>query len=119
MKKKISLSIAEWIIYIGFGLLTLWGLVYLILGFTCNFVNYNSDLFLADKHLKETTAGMGFLTQGILIMACGLLVIIITLLVTSKKSDREFEKSQRRAARMSQRGTNVVEAEVSEVPSEK
>lgn len=119
MKNKAKLSIAEWIIYIGFGLLSLWGIVYIIFGCTCNFVNYKSALAGTDTYLRQTSGGMGFLEQGILILVCGLLVIVTTLLITSKKSDREFEKTQRRAARISQRKNPVADAEVSEIPSEK
>jgi len=97
-----------------FGAIGVWGFVYLCLGFACNFVNYNSGLAGANKYLMSVASHLGFLDQGIIITAVSVIAIVITLLVTSKKSDREYEKKQRRAARFSQRNAEVIDAEVAE-----
>ena len=113
MKKKLPVTIVELVIYILSGLMGLWGLTYLALGMACSFISHESDLYKADLHLKATTGQMGFLWQGLLVLGIAVLVGVVTLLITAKKSDREFEKSQRRAARLKK--NNVVDAEVSEV----
>lgn len=100
MKKKLPLSIFEIVAYSILLLLGIWGLVYTILGVAVEFSTYKSALVAADKGLKENTAGMGFLFQGFLIMGVALVPALIILLVNAKKSDRDYEKAQRRAARL-------------------
>lgn len=118
MKKKLKVSVFEIVAYSILGLLALWGIVYLCLGFACNFVHYDSALLAQDKAFRAIN-GLGFLEQGIIILVVAVIVFVVVLLTTSKKSDREYEKTQRRAARMSQRRAGVVDAEVEEIPAEK
>ena len=116
-KKKIKGSlIAEIIIYSLFGLMAVWGLTYIVLGVLVEgrVVAYDSPLANVNKLFAQN--GIGFLAQGLIILAVALLVIVVTLLVAAKSSDREFEKEQRRIlARQNRRkGGNqeFVEAEV-------
>lgn len=113
--KKLPVSVFELVIYIGFGLMALWGITYICLGIACNFISYKSDLWGANEYLKATTSDLGFLKQGILVLTIAAVVIVTVLLLNAKKSDKEYEKSQRRAARLSQRTSSFVDAEVSEI----
>ena len=117
MKKKLPLSIPEIIIYSVSGLFGLWALTYIALGISCEFISYKSALYIADEAMKGGTAGFGFLYQGFIILAVAVLLSVITLLVTAKKSDRDFEKAQRRAARLKKK-PEVVDAEVAPVEEE-
>ena len=117
MKKKLPLSIFEIVSYSLLLLLGLWGLVYVILGVVAsmNFGAYDDSLVKADIALKASTSGMGFLLQGLLIMVCAVVPAVIILLVNAKKSDRDFEKAQRRAARLAKSEPKVVEVEATPV----
>lgn len=114
MKKKLHFSIFELVSYIVAGLFALWGLTYISLGVASEYAGVKSALREADVHLKETTGNMGFLYQGLLVLFIGIAISVIVLLVFAKKSDRDFEKSQRRAARLKKQ-PEVVEATVEEV----
>ena len=118
MKKKLPISIFELVAYSVLGLLGLWGLVYIALGVACEFVNYKSDLAVANDSLKETTANMGFLAQGFLIAGIALVVAVVILLIRAKNSDRDYEKAQRRAARLAKESPKVVDAEAEAKPVE-
>ena len=97
--KKLSRNdIIELVIYCLAGLLALWGLVYMCLGFAVNFISYKSDLVATNARIRAGTNGMGFLEQGIMILFIGVGVIGATLLIFAKSADRKFEKEQRRAA---------------------
>lgn len=113
-KVKLPISIFELVVYILSGLFIIWGITYLSLGVAVSFLHYKDALVIADKHLKETTGNMGFLLQGVLVLAIGVLVMVVVLLANAKKSDRDFEKQQRRAARMSARRQEVIDAVVEE-----
>ena len=119
MKKKLNLkiSIFELVVYILFGLMAVWGVTYICLGFACDLISPLSSLVKTNDAIKANTNGMGFLEQGILILSIAVVVIVIVLMVNAKKSDREFEKDQRRAARIASRGNQntVIDAEVKEV----
>ena len=115
MKKLLrQLSLFEKIAYSFFLALGLWGLVYLVLGFACGFLSNDSGLKSADKALKNTF-GIGFLGSGLIVLGVAVVLTVIVLLVNAKKSDRDFEKAQRRAARLKKK-PDVVDAEVA--PSE-
>ena len=115
MKKKLPLSIFEIVSYSILLLLGIWGLVYVILGICAEFGSYKDALVVTDKALKANTAGMGFLYQGLLIMGVALVPAVIILLAFAKRSDRDFEKAQRRAARLAKSEPKVVEDEVEPV----
>lgn len=120
-KKRLPISIFELVVYVLSGLMAIWGIVYISLGIACNFAKYDSGLIAVDAGLKNNTNGMGFLEQGILVLAIGVIVAVIFLLVNAKKADRIYEKEQRRKAarfnrgkRLSEEETTIVEAEVAE-----
>ena len=106
MKKKLPISIFELVTYIICGLLGLWGLTYISLGIAVVFISTETDLAKANDSFGD----FGFLGQGIVILLVAVLVAVIVLLVNAKKSDRDFEKAQRRAARLA-KVENVVDVE--------
>ena len=124
--KKLKLSLFEIIWYTLCALIFLWGLTYIVLGLIASYAPIPD----ADNELlKASTAyakvfKMGFFEYGLIHVGVAWLLAIVVLLIYSKKSDREFEKEQRRAAlRASARKSmglddDVVEAEVSEEPRE-
>lgn len=119
MKKKLPVSKFELVAYIILGLLLLWGIIYMILGFACTILPFDNPLCVTDKYLKGIN-GLGFLTQGIIIVVVSLVVLVIVLLANAKKSDKAFEKTQRRQARISQRNSpEIADAEMSEASSNK
>lgn len=124
-KRKLKLSVFEIVWYALCCLIILWGLTYIVLGLIARFANIptadNEILKASDKYAEVFK--MGFFGYGLIHTAVGWLLLIIVLLVYSKKSDREFEKEQRRAAlRASARKSmgldeDVVEAETREEPA--
>ena len=113
MKKKLKLplSIFEIVAYSLLLLLGIWGFVYIILGFVCEFLSpFKSALAAQNIAIANNTAGMGFMYQGFLIAGLAILAAVIILLANAKKSDRDFERQQRRAARLA-KDNKVVDVE--------
>ena len=118
MKKKLPLSIFEIVAYSVLGLLGIWGLVYVCLGVSCEFISYKSALSETNKSFGT----LGFLYQGLIIMAVAVVAATVVLLIHAKSSDRDFEKAQRRAARLAKDKApeaEVVDAEAKPVSEEK
>lgn len=99
-KSKLSKGkVFELVWYSLQGLVALWGLVYIILGTVAHFVDRTSGLKVADANMS-VIFGNGFLVLGIIILAIAVTLIVIVLLVFAKKTDRDYEKKQRRSARL-------------------
>ena len=112
MKKKLKqLSIFEIIAYCILLLLGLWGLIYTLLGFICEFLSVHSGLRYANTYIRNVF-GTGFLTCGLIVLGVSVVATVIVLLINAKKSDRDFEKAQRRAARLKKK-PDVVDVETS------
>ena len=112
MKKKLKqLSVFEIVAYSILILLGLWGFVYTVLGFVCEFISVHNGLKEANAYIKSTF-GTGFLTCGLIVMGVSAVAAVIVLLFNAKKSDRDFEKAQRRAARLKKK-PDVVDVETS------
>jgi len=102
MKKKLELTKFEIVWYIICATFGLWGLVYTILGLLANNLPIPSDknaLLNASKALASVF-GLGFFGWGLIILGISAVAAVIVLLAVSKKADREYEKAQRRAARL-------------------
>lgn len=113
--KKLPLSVFEIVAYSILGLLGLWGLTYIVLGLACSFLPYDNALVEFNKN----SLNLGFLVEGVIILSVAVVVAVVVLCINAKKTDREFEKVQRRAAARAARkfGSEeapVVDAEVSE-----
>ena len=125
--KKLKLSLFEIVWYTLCALVFLWGLTYIVLGLIANYApipDADNELLKASKAYADVFK-MGFFEYGLIHVGVAWLFALVVLLIYSKKSDREFEKEQRRAAlRASARKSmgleedNVVEAEVTEEPRE-
>ena len=120
MKKLKKLSLFEIIAYCVLLLVGLWGLVYICLGVAVEFISTKTAVAKADAVLVSTFK-IGFLWSGLIILGSAVVVAAIILLINAKKSDRDFEKAQRRAARLKKKddvvdveSTPVEEAEVKE-----
>ena len=110
MKKKLPLSIFEIVAYSILTLLGLWGLTYVVLGVVVEFLTFKDALYKTN----EALGSLGFLYQGFIIIAVAVVVSVVILLINAKSSDRDYEKAQRRAARLA-KDNNVVDAEATEV----
>lgn len=110
MKKLKHLSVFEIVSYSVLTLLGLWGFIYIILGFVCEFISKNSGLGYANIYLRNKF-GTGFLACGLFVLGAAVIAFVVVLLINAKKSDRDFEKAQRRAARLKKK-PDVVDAEV-------
>lgn len=111
MKKKIrlNLSIFELVSYSILLLVGIWGLVYICLGIASSFIGYKTAVYKANQIIAGTF-GLGFLYWGIIILVISAAIAVIILLANAKKSDRDYEKAQRRAQRLKKQ-TSVVDAE--------
>ena len=98
--KKLKLSIFEIVWYTLCALICLWGLTYIILGLIAMYapIPLDDNEILKASEAYAKTFKMGFFGYGLIHTAVAWLLAIIVLLAYSKKSDREFEKEQRRAA---------------------
>lgn len=119
MAKKGKLKIQEYIIYIGCGLFVLWGLVYIILGLLASNLplpDSSNPLKGADDVIRNSF-GLGFFGWGLILFGVFALVGAISLMVFAKDVDKNYEKNQRRAARLKRNTVEeeVVEAKVEEV----
>lgn len=117
MKKKLPLTIFEIIAYTILLLLGLWALTYIALGISCQFIRYDTVIAKANAKLN-----LGFLWEGLIILGVTVVAVVAVLLIFAKRADRDFEKAQRRAARLKKAptaSTEVVEAEVAPVEEQK
>ena len=117
MKKKLPLTVFEIIAYTLLLLLGLWALTYIALGIACQFIRYDTLLVKANNKLN-----LGFLWEGLIILGATVVASVTVLLIFAKRADRDFEKAQRRAARLKKAPTvthEVVDAEVAPVEEQK
>ena len=116
MKKKLPLTIFEIVAYSILILMGLWALVYVALGIACEFIRYDTSVATANAKLN-----LGFLWEGLIILGVTAVAAVVVLLIHAKKTDRDFEKAQRRAARLNKKAPaqEVVEAEVAPVEEKK
>ena len=117
-KSKKKLSTGETIWYSVCGALGLWGLTYTILGLVANNLaipTKNNELLKASLEIKRLF-GLDFFGWGLIILAIAALGAVICLVALAKNTDRDFEKSQRRAARLARNssGEEVVDVKVEE-----
>ena len=114
MKKTIkATTIFEVVWYSLCGAVALWGLTYTVLGLIANELNSKEVLSQGNKIIADTF-GLGFFGWGLIILGIASLAIVIVLLIFAKRVDRDFEKTQRRAARRALQ----VEETVEETPAE-
>lgn len=103
-KKNRRISWKEWTFYAIAILIALFGLSLMITGIVGDNLGVsleNNPIKAAEKDFIATGFAMNFRNLGLVIIALGALVAIITLMVNAKKSDREHEKQLRRQERLS------------------
>ena len=109
--KNKELTTFEKIAYPVLGALMLWGLTYTVLGLIAD----NLQVSLSNNYLKQASNaiagvfGLGFFGWGLIIFSIGAVLMTIILLVNARNTDRDYEKAQRRAARLAR--NRVVENE--------
>ena len=98
-KENNKISIFEIIWYSLTGGLGLWGLTFIVLGVIARNLPLDADLRKGDASYQAVMK-LGFLNSGLILISVAAILAIIVLLVNAKKTDREVEKQQRRAARI-------------------
>jgi hypothetical protein len=115
-KKLDSKKVFEIVWYSLCGAVALWGLTYIVLGLVAGELMIHSSknvLLQASNAIKEVF-GLGFFYWGLIILTVATVAAVIVLLVFAKRVDRDFEKTQRRAARRTLSQQEEVVAEVNE-----
>lgn len=113
--KKKELTLLEKISYPVLCALMLWGLTYTVLGLIAD----NLQVASSSNYLKQASNeiaklfGLGFFGWGLIIFAIGAVLTTILLLVNARSTDRDYERAQRRAARLAR--NRAVENETQQV----
>ena len=113
--KNKELTTFEKLAYPVLGALMLWGLTYTVLGLIAD----NLQVSLSNNYLKQASNaiagvfGLGFFGWGLIIFSIGAVLMTIILLVNARNTDRDYEKAQRRAARLAR--NRVAENETQQV----
>ncbi len=116
--KKLPIHPLEIIWYIICAKVVLWGLTYIVLGL----VAQNLPLTATDPDFVEAnnkfaeTFGLDWLGWGLIITAIGAVAAVVVLLACAGKSDREFEKTSRRNARLASLLADEEEQQPVDVP---
>ena len=102
MAAKKKYKLLELIIYITFGAIALWGLVYIVLGLlasnlpikeSANPLKYGDDVI-------RSHFGLGFFGWGLILFGVFALLTALAFIYFAKDVDKDYEKNQRRAARL-------------------
>lgn len=117
--KKAKVTGFELAAYIVSGVIGLWGLVEICLGIAGMYVPVDSSFAKACAKYKSIF-GLTFLGWGLILLGIGTVLAVIVLFVYAKTSDREYEKQQRRAARLGHdTPTDEAKSEVTDAVVEK
>lgn len=118
VKTKAKISAKEYVWYIIACVFAAWGIAEIICGLIIEFSNTlvsNMPLYQAQTKYIELF-GLSFMNWGLILMAIGVVIGVVTLCVFANRYDRESEKATRRAARLSHNNpvgeAPVVDAEV-------
>ena len=102
MAQKKKIKLAEYIVYGTFGALALWGLVYIVLGLLAN----NLPIPVSQNSLKtgddviKSNFGLGFFGWGLILFGVFGVACALALVYFAKDVDKDFERKQRREARL-------------------
>lgn len=114
-KKKSKVAIFELASYIVSAVLGLWGVAEMVMGAVALSLPLNNQFRAANDTFKSLF-GLDMLYWGIILLVIGATIAVLTLIFYARTSDRDFEKNQRRAARLAK--DNVKETTVDAVVEE-
>lgn len=102
MAKKKKIKLFELVIYITFGALAVWGLVYIILGLLASNLPIpdSQNALKSGDNVIRATFGLGFFGWGLILFGIFASLTALSLIYFAKDVDKDYEKSQRRAARL-------------------
>ncbi len=107
--------------YVISGLITMFGLILMVLHLVARFSNENANtnpLKIAENNLMQAmNVPINFLGYGLIFFSLGIVILIITLAVNAKKTDRIIEKEMRRQQRLAsslidEGQDKIIEAEI-------
>ena len=111
MKSKVTGKEFAW--YLGGATIAAFGLILMVFGIVGHHMNVAADnnfIKVAEKKLIEgIKVPFDFRVWGILIFVLGIAIVVIALVVNSKKADREVEKQLRRQQRQAALKDNTIE----------
>ena len=118
--KTKELTTFEKVCYPVCGALILWGLTYTVLGLIAD----NLQLPNAENYLKQASNeiaklfGLGFFGWGLIIFSIGVVIATVVLLFYARNTDRDYERVQRRAARLARNRVSENETQQAAQPAE-
>ena len=120
MTKQKRNKIIELVIYSTCGALALWGLVYIVLGLFASYLPIpdSSNALKGADDVIRSHFGLGFFGWGMILFGVFAVVGAFFLVYFAKDVDKDYEKSQRRAARLrrnvapEQKKEEVIDAKV-------
>jgi len=115
--KKVTKKVTKFeiVAYIIAGLISLWGITLLVLGVVEQFIDHKL-MFYEGALRFASLFGLHFLGWGLILTALGAVLFSFVLCIYARSADREYEKAQRRAARLGkadETAPEVVDAEIS------
>ena len=120
MKNKKTKKIVELVTYCTFGALAVWGFVYIVLGLLAD----NLPLPVASNPLKSadevirSNFGLGFFGWGLILFGVFGVVLALAFVYFAKDIDKDYERNQRRAARLKRNVVSDTKEEVVDVKVE-
>lgn len=118
MAAKKRSKVVEYIVYGTFGALALWGLVYIVLGLLANSlpIPVSQNPLKSGDDVIKSYFGLGFFGWGLILFSVFATLTALALVYFAKDVDKDYEKQQRRAARLKrnveQPNEEVVDAKV-------
>ena len=102
MTQKKKNKIIEICIYSLFGALAVWGLVYIILGLLASNLPIpdSQNALRSGDNVIRSHFGLGFFGWGLILFGVFGSLTAFSLIYFAKDVDKDYEKSQRRAARL-------------------
>ena len=111
MKTKVTGKEFAW--YLGGATIAAFGIILMIFGIVGHHMNVAADnnfIKVAEKKLIEAIkVPFDFRIWGIMVFLFGIAIVVIALVINSKKADREVEKQLRRQQRQAALKDNTIE----------
>lgn len=113
-------TLFEKVCYPVCGALILWGLTYTVLGLIGDNlqVKYDANPLKQASDALAGVFGLGFFAWGLIIFSIGAVIATVVLLVFARNTDRDYERAQRRAARLARNRVSENETQQAIAPEE-